>query len=70
MNKLPKEINVIKSVTYDVIQICNDIHAAYETPFDDITIDDCLEWIEDWVVDDFGWGNQLSYLDENGNHLQ
>ena len=70
MEKLPQEINVIKSITYDVIQICEQIHEAYEKPFDEITIDDCLEWIEDWVGEDFGWGNTLMYQDENGNDLQ
>lgn len=67
---LPERINVMKVISYDVQQICEDIHAAYETPFDEITIKDCLDWISDWVEDDFGVNaGSLIYQDENGEEL-
>lgn len=66
---LPERINVMKVISYDVQQICEDIHAAHEKPFDEITIEDCLDWIEDWVGEDFGYGNDLIYQDENGEEL-
>lgn len=66
---LPERINVMKVISYDVQQICEDIHAAHEKPFDEITIEDCLDYIEDWVIDDFGDAYGVIYQDENGNEL-
>lgn len=67
---LPERINVMKVISYDVRQICEDIHAAHETPFDEISIEDCLDWISDWVEQDFRVSaRSLTYQDENGNEL-
>lgn len=66
---LPERINVMKVVTYDVQQICEDIHAATNVSFDEITIDDCLCWIDDWVQEDFNGDTNLIYQDENGEEL-
>ena len=60
----------MKVITYDVQQISEQIHESLEKPLDEITIEDCLDWIEDWVGEDFGWGNELIYQDENGIDLQ
>ena len=59
----------MKVISYDVQQICEQIHEGLEKPFDEITIEDCLDWIEDWVGEDFGYGNDLIYQDEDGNEL-
>ena len=66
---LPERINVMKVISYDVQQICEDIHAAHEIPFDEISIEDCMEFISDWVVEDFGYDDDLIYQDENGEEL-
>lgn len=67
---LPERINVMKVISYDVQQICEDIHHSLEKPLDEITLDDCIDWIEDWVEEDFGVNaGSLIYQDENGNEL-
>ena len=68
---LPERINVMKVVSYDVPAVCQDIHDFRETPFDEITIEDVLDYIEDWIDQDIkthGIG-QLIIQDENGEEL-
>lgn len=63
---LPERINVIKVITYDVESIRRDAHNA-GMPLD--TADDVLEFIEEWVEEDFGSLSGLIFQDENGNEL-
>ena len=63
---LPKRINVIKVITYDVESIRRDAHNA-GLPLD--TVDDVLEFIEEWVEEDFGSLSGLIFQDENGEEL-
>ena len=63
---LPERINVIKVITYDVESIRRDAHNA-GLPLD--TVDDVLEFIEEWVEEDFGSLSGLIFQDENGNDL-
>lgn len=63
---LPKRINVIKVITYDVESIRRDAHNA-GLPLD--TVDDVMEFIEEWVEDDFGSLSGLIFQDENGEEL-
>ena len=63
---LPERINVIKVITYDVESIRRDAHNA-GLPLD--TVDDVLEFIEEWVEEDFGSLSGLIFQDENGNEL-
>lgn len=70
MTNLPETINVMRVVTYDVSGICEQIHESLEKPLEDITLQDCMEWIEDWVNEDFGgYTDDLIYQDENGEEL-
>ena len=63
---LPSGINVIKVITYDVESISLDSHNA-GLPLD--TVDDVLEFIEEWVEEDFGSLSGLIFQDENGSEL-
>ena len=63
---LPQRINVIKTVTYDVGAIRRD---ARESGLELDTVDDVMEYIEDWVADDFGGLSGLVFQDENGTEL-
>lgn len=65
---LPKEINVMRVVTYDVGEIVKEI-TMWE-PEKEPTITDVLEFIEDWVIEDFGSDNYVTYQDENGNPIK
>jgi len=70
MTNLPERINVMRVVTYDVSNICKQIHETLEKSLDEITIEDCMNWIEDWVNEDFdGYTDELIYQDENGEEL-
>jgi len=67
--KLPERINVMRVVSYDVQQLVDDIYNFREMDTDEITIEDCLDWIQDWVREDFGTLDGLIYQDENGEEL-
>ena len=64
---LPERINVIKTITYNVGQlrreVMNDLGIELKT------VDDVMEYIEDWVADDFGGLSGLVFQDENGEEL-
>ena len=64
---IPKRINVIKVVTYDVEAIRRDMHNDMGIDLD--TVDDVMEFIEEWVAEDFGGLSNLIFQDENGNEL-
>ena len=68
MTQLPERINVIKTVTYHVPSIIQDMNQnnAEWIPQD---VDDVLEFIEEWVAEDFGGLSNLIFQDENGNEL-
>ena len=68
MNDLPERINVIKTVTYDVPSILDDIKKM-GVDFEINTVDDVMEFIEDWVAEDFGSLSGLIFQDENGVEL-
>jgi hypothetical protein len=65
---LPERINVIKTVTYHVPSIIQDMNQnnAEWIPQD---VDDVLEFIEEWVAEDFGGLSGLVFQDENGSEL-
>jgi len=65
---LPERINVIKTVTYHVPSIIQDMNQnnLEWIPQD---VDDVLEFIEDWVAEDFGGLSGLIFQDENGSEL-
>ena len=68
---LPERINVMKVISYDVQQICENIHIEEEIPVDEITIDDCLAYIQELVDTDFSSNYIGEYIwqDENGEEL-
>lgn len=72
-DKLPKTITVIRSITYDIdSDLLNNI-ADNKGNDDPIELDEVLDFIEDWVYEDFRSPVEklryLSFLDENGNEL-
>ena len=66
MSDLPERINVIKTITYHVPSIIADMR---EAGIEDLSTDGVMEWIEDWVADDFGGLSGLIFQDENGEEL-
>jgi hypothetical protein len=65
--ELPKEINVIRAVTYSVPNIIDDL---IEQGYQNITTETIMGYIEDWVAEDFcGHTTGLSYQDQNGKEI-
>jgi hypothetical protein len=74
VSSLPERINVMRVVTYNVEAICEDIRECHRWNHGvelegDIPISEVLLWIEDWVAEDFGTTDGLTYQDENGEEL-
>ena len=63
---MPREINVVRGVTYHVEQIIEDIKSF--DPGAEPTIKDVLDFIQDWIAEDFG-DNRVTITDENGEEL-
>lgn len=69
MDKLPKRINAIKCITYDVGSIVDAMMSMdYRGSENEITLEDILEWIGDDVEADINFSKVL-YQDENGGEL-
>ena len=64
---LPDRINVIKTITYNVGQLRHEIRNYLGIEL--ATVDDILEYIEEWVEEDFGGLSGLVFQDENGEEL-
>ena len=64
---LPERINVIKTITYNVGQLRREV--LNDLGIELNTVDDVMEYIEDWVADDFGGLSGLVFQDENGTEL-
>lgn len=67
MNGLPNRINVIKTITYDVGPLRRE--ASNDLGIELDTVDDILEYIEEWVAEDFGGLSGLVFQDQDGNEL-
>ena len=73
-SKAMEKINVMKVVTYDFQKISDDMFEA--TGLRPINATEAVDWIEDWVIEDFGCGyghqpnlRDLIFQDENGEEL-
>ena len=72
MNDLPERINVIRTVTYNIPNIVEDLRTMNDDPNYDPDIDEIMEFIEDWVHEDMRAPlsrHDVVYQDENGNEL-
>lgn len=67
MTDMPERINVIKTVTYNVGQLRREVSDDFGIELN--TVDDVMEYIEDWVHEDFGSLSGLVFQDENGTEL-
>lgn len=65
---LPERINVMRVITYEVSQIVSDLEDMEHEG--EITLDDVLEVVEDYALEDFGTNPKtLIFQDENGQEL-
>ena len=68
---LPKRINVMKVISYDVTDVVGNIKEMQDDYSYAPTIDEVLDWMTEWVIEDFDQPdcNGLIFQDENGNDL-
>jgi len=66
MSNLPERINAIKTVTYDVPAI---VESLEQMGMEDIDLEVVMEFIQEWVFEDFGGDSGIIFQDENGNEL-
>jgi hypothetical protein len=63
---LPERINAIKTVTYDVPAI---VESLEQMGMEDIDLEVVMEFIQEWVFEDFGGDSGIIFQDENGEEL-
>lgn len=63
---LPERINAIKTITYDVPAI---VESLEQMGMEDIDFDVVMEYIQEWVFEDFGGDSGIIFQDENGDEL-
>ena len=68
---LPERINVIKAIYYDTQHYLADVALSNDVTEGQVTTDMLLDWLTEWVIDDFGQQdyNGLIFKDENGEEL-
>jgi hypothetical protein len=70
MSELPKSINVMKVISYDVQQIVEDIMAQDEVEASAVDMTKIMDYVDSLVEEDFDTSKDyLIYQDENGNDL-
>jgi len=71
VNTLPERINVIRTVTYHVPSIIQDMNLS-NGDWEPRSVDEVIEFISDWVEEDLRAPisrHDLVYEDENGEEL-
>ena len=70
MSDLPKSINVMKVISYDVQQIVEDIMAQDEIEASAVDMKKIMEYVDELVEEDFDTSKDyLIYQDENGEDI-
>ena len=70
MSDLPKSINVMNVISYDVQQIVEDIMAQDEIEASAVDIKKIMEYVDELVEEDFDTSKDyLIYQDENGEDI-
>ena len=70
MSDLPKSINVMKVISYDVQQIVEDIMAQDEIEASAVDMKNIMEYVDELVEEDFDTSKDyLIYQDENGEDI-
>ena len=69
---LPERINVIRTVTYEVLPIVEDIRTMLDDPHHTPDLEEIIDYIHEWVYEDMASPvsrHDLVYQDENGEEL-
>jgi hypothetical protein len=66
---LPERIHATRTITYVVSDIVDSLKEFNDDPDYTPTIQDVIEYVDDWLYDDFGDNSGVRLQDENGNEL-
>ena len=67
---LPERINAMKVITYDTEHYLADVAICNDVEEDEVTTDMLVDWLDDWMLEDFGGDlSGVILQDENGNEL-
>jgi hypothetical protein len=69
MNNLPERINAIKAITYDTQHYLADVALQNDVEEDEVTTEMLVDWLEDWLYEDFVHIDGVILQDENGDVL-
>jgi len=72
MEELPKRINAMKVISYDVEQMVEDVCRAYSITKKEVTKDMLMEYLEELVAEDFAYQDYTGDVilqGENGEEL-
>ena len=68
--KLPERINAMRVVSYDAQKIAQDIADNENKSIDEVTLEDILDFVEDWANEDLSSARvKVIYQDQDGNEL-
>ncbi len=62
-------INAVKTVTYDCIEIAGYIAESEMIPVEEVTFQQVMEWINDYVAEDFTTPRDVIFLNEDGQEV-
>ena len=71
MKTLPKRINAMKVISYDVQQLVETLMAENEIEANEVTLEMVMDRVEDWASEDINESrdDRIIYQDEEGNDL-
>ncbi len=68
---MPESITAMRTVTYDVQQIVEDIAEANEKPTSEVTLEEVMDRIADYATEDLAYArNGIIYQDQNGGEVE
>ena len=62
-------VNAVKTITYNVNAIRETIAEMNEIPIEDVPMQEALDMLEQFVIEDFGSILDVFLIDENGEEL-
>lgn len=62
-------VNAVKTITYNVNEIRETIAEMNEIPVEDVPMQEALDMLEKFVIEDFGDSYGVILLDEDGEQL-
>lgn len=65
-----KLINATKTVTYNYDEIAGYIAESECITVEEVTLEQVMDWVQDYVAEDFSYSGDVDYFDEDGNVIR